>query len=132
MKNLILILPLVAFTLALSNCCNTFGRSYPYAGSHKQTKQVLTGYEVIREEVLVDAKSGLTQVQETRIPQYKTVTETVYQSCPDGPRCTRFYCLNDGCCDSNTDELRKMATSQGGSGSPNIGLAPTMKKIVIE
>ena len=130
MKNLLLILPLVALSLGLSSCCSMFGIKSFSAGYTEETYQrKLCGYDIVREEVVVDAKSGLTEVKETKVPRYKTVTKKVRIKCPD---CVRFYCLSEGCCGSSTEAARKMATVQGGSGSPNLGLIPTMKKITVE
>ena len=130
MKNLLLILPLIALSLGLSSCCSMFGLKGWTAGYTEETYQrKLCGYDVVREEVVVDAKSGLTEVKETKVPRYKTVTRRVRLACPD---CTRFYCLNEGCCGSDTTEARRMATIQGGTGSPHVGLIPTMKQITVE
>ncbi len=130
MKNLLLILPLVALSLGLSSCCSMFGIKSFSAGYTEETYQrKLCGYDVVREEVVVDAKSGLTEMKETKVPRYKTVTKRVRIKCPD---CVRFYCLDEGCCGSSSEAARKMATVQGGSGSPHLGLIPTMKPIVVE
>ena len=130
MKNLLLILPLVALSLGLSSCCSMFGWKSGNAGYTEETYQrKLCGHDIVREEVVVDAKSGLTEIKETKVPRYKTVTKKVRVKCPD---CVRFYCLEDGCCGSNSEGARKMASVQGGSGSPHVGLVPTMKKITID
>jgi len=130
MKNLLLILPLLALSMGLSSCCSMFGLKSISAGYTEETYQrKLCGYDVVREEVVVDAKSGLTEVKETKVPRYKTVTKKVRIKCPS---CVRLYCLSEGCCGSNTDAARKMASNQGGSGSPHIGLIPTMKPITVE
>jgi len=130
MKNLLLILPLIAVTLGLSSCCSMFGWKSGSAGYTEQTtKRKLCGYDIIREEVVVDAKSGLTEVKETKVPRYKTVTKKVRVKCQS---CTRFYCLEEGCCGSKTESARKMASVQGGGGSPHVGLVPTMKKVTVD
>ena len=130
MKNLLLILPRAILSLGLSSCCSMFGIKSFSAGYTEETYQrKLCGYDIVREEVVVDAKSGLTEVKETKVPRYKTVTKKVRIKCPD---CVRFYCLEEGCCGSGTESARKMASMQGGSGSPNLGLIPTMKKITVE
>jgi len=130
MKNLLLILPLVALTMGFSSCCSMFGWKSGNAGYTTETTQrKLCGYDVVREEVVVDAKSGMTEVKETKVPRYKTVTKKVAIKCPS---CVRFYCLNEGCCGSSTEAARKMASVQGGSGSPHLGMIPTMKPIVVE
>ncbi len=130
MKNLLLILPLVAVSMALSSCCSMFGWTSSNAGYTEETYQrKLCGYDIVREEIVVDAKSGLTEVKETKVPRYKTVTKKVRVPCPD---CTRFYCLSEGCCGSKSEAARKMSSVQGGGGSPHVGLVPTMKKITDE
>lgn len=130
MKNLLLILPLIALSLGLSSCCSMFGIKTQTAGYTEETTQrKLCGYDTVREEVLVDSKSGLTEIRETKVPRYKTVTKKVRVPCPD---CVRLYCLDEGCCGSKTEAARKMASMQGSSGSPNLGLIPTMRKITVE
>lgn len=130
MKNLFVLLPLIAVSLGLSSCCSMFGWSSHTAGYTEETYQKrLCGYETVREEVVVDAKSGLTEVKETKVPRYKTVTKKVRVACP---QCVRLYCPKKDCCGSTSEATRKLATSQGGSGSPGIGLLPTMKPITIE
>lgn len=130
MKNLLVILPLIALSMGLSSCCSMFGWRSGHAGYTEETYQRrLCGYDIVREEVVVDAKSGMTEVKETKVPRYKTVTRKVRVDCGE---CVRFYCLNEGCCGSNTDDARRMASMQGGSGSPHLGLIPTMRKIPID
>lgn len=126
MKNLLLILPLIALSMGLSSCCSMFGLKGFSAGYTEETYQrKLCGYDIVREEIVVDAKSGLTEVKETKVPRYKTVTKKVRIKCPD---CVRFYCPDDGCCGSGNGAIKE-ASMQGGSGSPHLGLIPTMKKI---
>jgi hypothetical protein len=130
MKNLLLILPLVALSLGLSSCCSMFGWKNTSAGYTEETHQrKLCGYDIVREEIVVDAKSGLTEIKETKVPRYKTVTKKVRVKCPD---CVRFYCVEKGCCGSDSDSARKLSSMQGGSGSPHVGLVPTMKKISVD
>ena len=127
MKNLILLLPLLVVSLGLSSCCSMFGRPGLIAGTYEETYQKkLCGYDTIQEEVLIDAKSGLTEIRETKVPRYETVTRKVRVPCKS---CTRFYCPKNGCCGSSSESARKMATAQGPSGSPNIGLIPTMRPL---
>lgn len=126
MKNLLVLLSLAAVSLGLSSC-KMFSRPAANAGYNEVTyERQLCGYDVVREEVVIDAKSGLTEIRETKVPRYKTVTKKERIPCP---KCTRYYWLSEGCCGSNTEEARKMATAQGSSGSPHVGLIPTMKKI---
>jgi hypothetical protein len=129
MKNLLVILPLVLLSMGLSSCCSMFGWRSGNAGYTEETYQrKLCGYDTVREEVVVDAKSGLTEVKETKVPRYKTVTRKVRIKCPD---CVRLYCPDDGCCGSGNGAI-KYASMQGGSGSPHLGLIPTMKDLAPE
>lgn len=127
MKNLFLFLPVLIATLFTTSC--TCGSRWPgVAGTYEETYKAKTcGYDILREEKVIDAKSGLVEVTETKVPRYKDKTRTVYVSCP---KCVRFYCLDKGCCGSSTEAARKMATAQPPSGSPHMGLIPTMKNIV--
>lgn len=127
MKKLVLLLSLVAVSLGFTSCsmtgCPTF-----FAGKSEETYKVKTcGYDVITEEKVIDAKSGLVEVTETKVPRYKEKTKPVWHKCPS---CTRYYCVKKGCCGSSTEAARKLATAQPSSGSPHVGLIPTMKPIV--
>ncbi len=127
MKNLTLLLSLVALSLGFSSCCSMFGVRNFFSGVKTETYQAKAcGYDIVREEKVIDAKSGLVEVTEKKVPRYKERTRKVFVKCPS---CVRFYCLKEGCCGSNTEAARKMATAQGASGSPHIGLIPTMKPI---
>lgn len=128
MKNLLLIVPLIAASLGLSSCCSLFGRP-SFGSTVEETKQVRAcGYDTVRETVVVDAKAGLTEVRETKVPRYKTVTKKTWVACP---KCVRYYCPKKDCCGSTSDSILKMATTQN-SGSPSIGLIPSMKPIKID
>lgn len=127
MKKLASLLALAAAALAFSSCAMTGCPTFT-AGSYEETYQVKTcGYDIVRQEKVIDAKSGLVEVTETKVPRYKTKTKRVWAKCPS---CTRFYCIKSGCCGSSTEAARKMATAQPSSGSPHVGLIPTMKSIV--
>lgn len=127
MKKLLLLLSLAVVSLSFSSCCSMFGGFTTHAGTYEESYKVKTcGYDIVREEKVIDAKSGLVEVTETKVPRYKEKTRKVYVKCP---RCTRYYCLKDGCCGSSSEAARKMATAQPASGSPHIGLIPTMKPI---
>ena len=126
MKNLLVLLSLAVVSLGLSSC-KMFSRPASFAGYSETThERKLCGYDIQREEILIDAKSGLTEVRETKVPRYETVTKKERVPCP---KCTRYYWLSEGCCGSSTEQARKMATAQPSSGSPFIGLIPTMKEI---
>ena len=130
MKKLLTLISLAAFTLGASSCCAIFGSS---SGQYRtETSQVRAcGYDTITEEIHTpgDAKSGMggsVQIVEKKVPRYKMVTKKVKIPCPD---CTRAYCPDSGCCGSTSEQTMQMATSQGATGSPHIGLIPTMRKL---
>jgi hypothetical protein len=126
MKNLLVLLSLAVASLGLSSC-KMFSAPAGNAGYVETTHQrKLCGHDIVREEVLIDAKSGLTEVRETKVPRYKTVTKKERVPCT---KCTRYYWPSEGCCGSDTSDARRMATAQPSSGSPFIGLIPTMKEI---
>lgn len=125
MKNLLLLVSLVAVSLGFSSCCSMFGA--PSADYRTVTKQVKTcGYETVTEVVHTGGKGGMTETIEKRVPRYKTVTKKVKVKCGS---CVRFYCPKKGCCGTSHELFLKMATVQGGTGSPHMGLVPTMKPL---
>lgn len=132
MKNLVLLLSLAALSLGFSSCCSMFGNPSQTAGYRTETRQVKTcGYDIITEEIVTpgDAKSGkggMVQTIEKKVPRYKTVTKKTRIPCGS---CTRFFCPKKDCCGTTSDYTMKMATAQGGVGSPHIGLIPTMKPL---
>ena len=132
MKNLLTLVSVVAVSLGFSSCCTMFGLSSHSAGYRTETKQVKTcGYDIVTEEVGVpgDSKSGkggMVQTIEKKVPRYKTVTKKVRIGCGS---CVRFYCPKKDCCGTTSDSIRVMATDQSATGSPHIGLIPTMKPI---
>ena len=125
MKNLFLLASLVAVSLGFSSCCSMF--SIGKSESYTQTRQVKAGYDIVTTEVHTGGKGGLVQTSEKKVPHYKTVTKKVRVKC--GSSCVRFYCPRKGCCGTTSEYTLKMATVQGGSGSPNLGLLPTMKPL---
>jgi hypothetical protein len=132
MKNLILIVSLAAFSLGFSSCCSMFGYTNQYQGYRTETRQVKTcQYDIVTEKVASpgdskSGKSGMVETIEKKVPRYKTVTKRVPVS--HGP-CTRYYCPEKEPCGTTAESTLKMASPQGSSGSPNIGLIPTMKPI---
>lgn len=123
MKNLLLLVSLVAVSLGFSSCCSMFG-GLPSA-QYRTEKVKTCGYETVTREVPVaGSKGGLTQTFTTKIPKYKTVKRVVYCG-----SCTRFYCPDTDCCGTTGNGVRKLASAQGSIGSPNIGLIPTMKPL---
>jgi len=126
MKHVLLLLAAVALSLQLSSCCSMFGGcNGGIAGTYEETYKVKTcSHDIIREERVIDAKSGLVEVTEKKVPRYKEKTRTVYVRCP---KCVRFYCPTAGCCGSGGEYIDRMKTAQGPTGSPHIGQIPTMK-----
>ena len=131
MKNLTLLLSLAAISLGFSSCCSMFGGGSS-AGYRTETKQVKAcGYDIVTEEVYTpgDAKSGkggMVQTIEKKVPRYKTVTKKTCLGCRS---CTRFFCPKKDCCGTTSESTMRMATAQGATGSPHIGLIPTMKPL---
>jgi len=130
MKNLLLLASLVAVSLGFSSCCSMFGNPTQSAGYRTETRQVKTCfYDTVTEEVWVGdsgGKGGMMQVVEKKVPRYKTVTKKVRIPCG---HCVRHYCPTKDCCGTTSEYTMRMASAQGSSGSPNIGLIPTMKPL---
>lgn len=132
MKKLSLLLTVAALSLGLSSCCSMFGIGSQSAGYRTETRQVKAcGYDIVTEEVYTPGsakggKGGMVQTIEKKVPRYKTVTKKTRISCGS---CTRFFCPKKDCCGSTSDSTIKMATAQGATGSPHIGLIPTMKPL---
>ncbi len=126
MKKLLSLLILSALSLGLSSCCSMFGWGKSNAGERTETKNVITGYNVITKEVRTGGKNGMVQIVEKKIPRYATVVTKVKTPCPS---CTRYYCPKKDCCGTTSESTMKMATAQGATGSPHIGLIPTMRKL---
>lgn len=132
MKKLALLLSIAAIALGFSSCCSMFSPSTTAAGYRTETRKVKTcGYDIVTEEVVTpgDAKSGkggMVTTIEKRVPRYKLVSKRVRVSCPP---CVRLYCNTSDCCGTTSERTMRMATAQGGVGSPHIGLIPTMKPL---
>jgi len=130
MKKLLSLFALLSLSMGFSSCCSMFGLQTGTAGYVTETRQVKTcGYEFVNEEVYTanaSGKGGMTETVEKRVPRYKTVTYKRRVPCQ---RCTRYYCPDKDCCGSTSESFMKMATAQGPTGSPHIGLIPTMRKL---
>jgi hypothetical protein len=133
MKNLAFLLSLAALSLGFSSCCSMFGLGSQSAGYRTETRQVKTcRYDIVTEVVHTpgsakSGKGGMTQTIEKKVPRYKTVTRKTRIGCGS---CVRFFCPKKDCCGTTSDSTMKMATAQGATGSPHIGLIPTMKPLV--
>ena len=132
MKKLLSLLSLAVLSVGFSSCCSMFGVPASDAGYRTETRQVKTcHYDVVTEEVYTEGdsksgKGGMVETIEKKVPRYKTVTKKIRSPCQ---QCTRYYCPKKNCCGTTSETTIKMATAQGPTGSPHIGLIPTMKKI---
>lgn len=132
MKNLVLLATLVAVSLGFSSCCSMFGGLANGSGYRTETRQVKTcRYDIVTKEVVTpgsskSGKGGMVETVEEKVPRYKTVTKKVRIPCGS---CTRFYCPKKDCCGTTSESTMRMVSVQGSSGSPNLGLIPTMKPL---
>ena len=123
------LLVLAAVTLGLSSCCSMFGLNKQNGAYVTETKQVKTcRYDVVYEQVVTNgsAKGGMVETVEKKVPRYKTVTKKRWVS---GGPCVRFYCPKNDSCGTTSNSTRLLASAQGSTGSPHIGLIPTMKPL---
>jgi hypothetical protein len=122
MKNLFLCSLLAVTALGLSSCCCLFGSNNRY----KSKETVLAGYKTVTKEVQVStgAKGGIeTRTVTEKVPVYKERTKSHRVAC------VRSYCPRAGACGTTSENIMKMSSSQGATGSPHIGLVPTMKPL---
>jgi hypothetical protein len=122
MKNLFLSTLCAVTALGLSSCCCWLGSNNSY--NTKET--VLAGHTTVTKEVNVatGSKGGYaTQTTTENVPVYK---EKIIKH---RIKCVRGYCPKKGPCGTTSETIVKMATAQGGVGSPHIGLIPTMKPL---
>jgi hypothetical protein len=125
MKNLILATGAALAAFSLSSCCCLFAGS---KNSYKSTEVVRArGYDTVTKEVAVATKGSkggmLTETVTTKVPRYKTVTKT------HRVKCLRTYCPSSGPCDTTSEQITRLATAQGSTGSPHIGLVISMKPL---
>jgi hypothetical protein len=99
----------------------------PVAPVYESSRTVVTQQQT----QVYDAKSGMVapapvqqEVVQTKTVRYKTVKRVHY----NGP-CVRPYCPDKVCCGTTGPRTRQMASVQGSTGSPNLGLIPTMKPL---
>jgi hypothetical protein len=132
MKNLLLLASLIAVSLGFSSCCSMFGSHTQTAGYRTETRQVKTcGYDLITKEVVIQGgskscKGGLVTTTTEKVPRFKTVTKKIRVKC--GP-CVRFFCPKKDCCGTTSQLTLNMVSTQGSSGSPHVGLVPSMKTL---
>lgn len=128
MKNLTLLLTISLLSLVFSSCCSMFGWSMQGAGYRTESRQVKTSsydLETVPVEGSYGGKDGMLTVQK-KVYRYKTVDKQVRIPCP---KCTRYYCPKKDCCGTTSETTLRMASAQGWTGSPHIGLLPTMKPL---
>ncbi len=131
MKKLVLLITVAVLSLGFSSCCSMFGTSTG-PGYRTETRKVKTcGYDIITKEVVTagDAKSGkggMVQTIEEKVPRYKMVNRKIRNHCTP---CVRLYCPKKECCGTTAQSTIVMSSAQGSSGSPAIGLIPSMKPI---
>ncbi len=118
MKNPLSFLPLALLSLSCSSCCLFSGSKAEYRTETRQVR--ICGYDTITEQVMPSGKGGMIQTIEKKVPRYKTVTKKIRVSSACSG--TRYYC-------PHKENVIEMATTQGSSGSPNLGLVPTMKSL---
>lgn len=120
MKNLFLSSLLAVTALGLSSCCCLFSKN-----SYTTTEQKLAGKKTVTKEVQVSGKGSkggmLTETVTEEVPVFKEV-KTKHRI-----KCVRRYCPKGGPCGTTSETVIKMASDQGGTGSPHIGLVPTMR-----
>ncbi|MEI6673895.1 MAG: hypothetical protein WCO57_01830 [Verrucomicrobiota bacterium] len=133
MKNLFALASLIAVSFGFSSCCSMFGKHDQTAGYRVETHQVKTcGYDLVTEQVVIkggskSCKDGLIVTKTKKVPRYKTVTTKTRIACGNA---VHFYCPKKDCGGTTSDLTLSMASDQGSSGSPAIGLMPTMRKLV--
>jgi len=131
MKKIALTAAFAVVSLGMTSCCSMFGLPSGMAGSVTETRQVKTcRTDTVTEQVLISSSAKGGNVYETvekKVPRYRTVTRKTRVPCGS---CVRFYCPRNGCCGTTGESTRKMATAQPATGSPHIGLVPTMRPLV--
>lgn len=116
-------------SLGLSSCCCMF--SSAAKADHVTVQKRVCGRHTVKEQVWVpgetDPKSGMAtgsyQTVEREVVRYKNVKEKVRHKCMDK------FCPDSGPCGTTGPMTMARASVQGWSGSPNLGLIPTMKKL---
>ena len=105
---------LAVLSFAFSSCCGLL----PCPGGLTAEKEVTTFKN--SSATYYTAKSSYTVHQS--IPETHMVT--VKKSCT---KCGSSFCPKPQCCGIVSDTVLARATSQGGTGEPQLGLIPTMK-----
>ena len=115
----------------LSSCCLFNAPTMPVSST---TTVKACGYKTTKKKVWVpattDAKGGMLtegyyETVKYKVPRYKK-KHSVYW----GSGCWHTYIPDSEGCGTTGPKTRSMASAQGWSGSPNVGLVPTMKPLV--
>lgn len=116
-------------SLATSSCCTTcWGSS---AGTESETTQRLVGYRQVEEVVSNgDPKGGMPVVRIVQQPVYQEVrVRRLTSGGGDSPRCLSLFFPDHTACGSTGPHTMEMASAQGSTGAPQIGLIPTMRPL---
>lgn len=130
MKTITIIVTLGGALMAL-NSCSMFGMPDFTAGYITETRQVKTcRTETVTEQRLISSSAKgesqyLTVTEKT--PVYKTVTTKKRVA---NPACISPYVVRNGSCGTTSKSTLKRVTAQNATGSPSIGLVPTMRPLV--
>jgi hypothetical protein len=128
MKKLLRPVLLVALAFGFSSCCSMFGITSQAGHYRTETRQVKTcRYDTVTEEIHTGGKDGMIQTIEKKVPRYKTVTRRVRVA--GSGACVRLYCPGKDRCGTTSQSTLNMVTAQPATGSPHIGLIPTMKPL---
>ncbi|MBK1789613.1 hypothetical protein [Persicirhabdus sediminis] len=120
MKNLMKLITLAVATMMFSSCCGLF----PCGGRGMSAEVEYTEYEDATRTVVPAGKGGMPYEESYKRPVTKT--KTVKDGCFT---CGSSYCPASKCCGIVSDEVLARATTQGGTGEPQLGLIPTMKPL---
>jgi len=129
MKKITFFAALIACSFGFTSC-SMFALPGNTAGYITETREVKTcRTDTVTEQILISSSAKGGNVYETvekKVPRTKTVTRKTRVPCGS---CVRYYWLRNGCCGTTGESTRKMATAQPATGSPHIGLIPTMRPL---
>jgi len=116
MKTTLQLFTLAILSLAFSSCCGLL----PCPGGLTAEKEVTT-----MQNATTTYYTGKSSFEvHHKVPVTHTVT--VKKACT---KCGSSFCPKPECCGIVSDTVLARATSQGGTGEPQLGLIPTMKKL---
>lgn len=127
MKTLYLLVLAAVASLGLNSCCcfSDVGPTSQYVREKKLVRYEYHTQEVTTAGDSKSGKDGMTRTVQTKVPVYKWVKRKVH--CPSC--CVRPWTPDYGCCGSTGERTMRMSTVQSASGSPHMGLIPTMKPL---